>query len=1160
MEEVFALSLRLILGRAGSGKSTLIYREISELVTEDPLGAPLWLLVPEQATSQAEGNLATSGSVPGLARARVVSFQRLAYQLLHEVAGAALVQVGEIGRHMIIRRVVEQHKQELHTFYRSANQPGFIAELADLINELKSCRILPQDLVDVMAEQADKLSPTLQNKLHDLALLTSHLSEQYSDVYLDTADCLNLLAANLAKSPTLAGNPVWLDGFNGFTPQEYAVIGEMMQVCPQVTVSLTLPPDLLGRRIQDDDVFYGPWETANKLRQLAHAVGVKTEPVLVAAEKNLRSPNNPALQYLEANYFNRLAEPFAATTPELQLVAAGNRRAEVEAAASEIRRLCREESYRYRDISITIRSFTDYDYLLSTVLTDYDIPHFLDKKRSLDHHPLLELLNSALETVLENFPYEPVFRCLKTDLFPLERDVVDILENYVLASGIRGSNRWLGEEPWIPYPGQGTDAADEHEAATIINEARCRIATYLGELAEALKTGETAGDYTIALYNFLVALDIENSLIDWAEEAAERGQLEDASLHTQAWSAVIKLLDELVAGLGKEKIPLAEYARILTSGLAAIELGLIPPELDQVVVTSLGRSRHPEVKAALVLGITEGVLPARATVGGIFTDNERQILATCDLELGVSGERRLFNEQLLIYTALTRSSQQLWLSYPMANEEGACLLPSSVVKRVQFMFPQLRITEHPVTPDALTGTAVFPYLAHPQPALQHLAVRLREAALGRPPAPVWWDVYSHLLAKAASRPALMRVLDSFHKRNSESNLASGVVKRLYGSTLRASVSRIERFNACPFAFFSAYGLRLQERPIYRLAALDLGNFFHDAMDRFVFELEQRKLDWGQLTDSQYDELTGQIVAELSPDLQNHILDSSSRLRHIAKKLEGTLGRSARILGKHASRGKFRPLGVELSFGPEGEVPGLAFTLADGTRMELAGRIDRLDLATADSGQAYLRVIDYKSGSSKLTPLEVYYGIKMQLLTYLHVAEKCATDLLPPATTGAGALYFRIFDPLQNTDQPLPEQAAADLSLASYRMQGFLLNEPEAIALMDAGLQGRSQLIPITINANGSPRRSDNVLTDEELELLRQHLETLFIDAGSAIMDGEIGITPYRLEKETACRFCPYRAVCQFDAMLPENSYRWLPKLSREEVMQELEQPHGGDPK
>ncbi len=1151
------MSLRLILGRAGSGKSTFIYKEINDLVTGSPGGYPLWLLVPEQATSQAERSLATSGSVPGLMRARVVSFQRLAYQMLHEVAGAALVQVGELGRQMIIRRVVEQHKHELRTFYRSAQQPGFTGKLAELVSELKSCQVTPEDLANVLIEHEQRLTPTLHNKLHDLTLLCSELAEQYSDTYLDAGDCLNLLATNLTKSPSLAGNPVWLDGFSGFTPQEYAVLEQMLLHCPQVSISLTLPSALLGQRVRDDEVFYSPWETANKLLMLAKDLGVAVEPVVVA-EQNVRSQANAALQYLEANYFNRFAEPFPDEPDKLHIVATGNRRAEVEAAASEIMRLCREKGYRYRDISITLRDFTDYDYLLTTVLTDFGIPHFLDKKRAVDHHPALELVRSALETVLDNFPYEPVFRCLKTDLFPLERDSVDILENYVLATGMRGSNRWLEAKDWLPYPAQGSDAASLGEINARINATRHEVAKYLGELTTDLKAGTTARDFTVALYRFLDKLQVESTLLGWAELAAGKGELEAASLHTQVWASLVALFDELVAGLGNEELPLAEFSRILESGLEAMELGLIPPELDQVIITSLGRSRNPEVKVALVLGINEGVLPARAMPEGLFTDHERQMLASCDLELGLSTERRLFNEQFLIYTALTRPSQYLWLSYPLANEEGASLLPSSVIKRVKALFPRLIVEEHPLTPDNLTGEAVLPYLTHPSQALQNLAVKLREATLGRPPAPIWWDLYSYLLLNSGLRPLLLRVIASLSRRNSEARLSGEAVRRLYGKTLRASISRIERYNACPFAFFSSYGLRLQERPVYQLAALDLGNFFHDAMDRFVMELEQRKLDWGQLTDQQYSELTQGIVEELGPQLQNHILDSSSRLRHIAKKLGRTVERSARILGRHASRGKFRPIGVELAFGPGGQIPGLSFTLADGTRMELAGRIDRLDVATADNDQPYLRVIDYKSGSSRLTPLEVYYGLKLQLLTYLHVAEKCAASLLPPETTAAGALYFRIFDPLQTTDQPLGDTAATALSLESYRMQGFLLNDPQAIELMDAELKGRSQLIPVTINADGSLRSSDNVWDKDELDRLRQHIEAKFIAAGEEIMAGNIEIAPYRLDKETACRFCPYTAVCQFDALLPENNYRWLPKLPRAEIMSRLEQQNGGD--
>lgn len=1152
------MGLRLILGRAGSGKSSRIYQEVSAEVLADPQGPPLWLLVPEQATSQAERNLAAAGPVPGLLRARVVSFQRLAYQLLHEVAGAALVQVGELGRQMIIRRVIEQQKPELRTFHRAAGQPGFTHKLAQLISELKSCRVTPDDLANLLAEPTHQLSPTLQNKLHDLHLLYRQLVEQYGSTYLDTNDCLNLLAANLHESSSLAKRPIWLDGFSGFTEQEYAVIEQLLVACPQVSISLTLPPDRLARRLRDDDVFFSPWRTAQELRRRATELGIACEPVLVASDGNLRAQGQTALQYLEANYFDRLQPPMPEPPAGLQLVAASNRRAEVEAAAGEIIRLCRTEGYRYRDISITLRDFANYDYLLTTILTDYGIPHFLDQKRPVDQHPALELVRSALETVLENFLYEPVFRCLKTDLFPIDRDAVDRLENYVLASGIRGSNRWLAEADWLPLAGVGDDDQPQEatESPQQLNAARRIVAGCLGSLQRELQAGQTVRDYATALYRFLAELQVGEQLLGWAEQAAADGHLESASLHAQVWAALVGLLDELVAGLGQSALPLNEFARIVDSGLETIELGLIPPELDQVVITSLGRSRHPEVKAALVLGVSEGVLPARVPADGLFTEYERQALAACQLELGPSPERRLFDEQYLIYSALTRPSQHLWLSYPLADEEGATLLPSSVIKRVRELFPQLPVQLHPLTPEGLADQAVLPYLAHPLPALRLLAAELREATLGRPVAPVWWDVYSHLLLSAGQRPRLLRLLGHREHRNSESNLSRSLVRRLYGHTLRASVSRIERYNACPFAFFATYGLRLAERAVYRLAAPDLGSFFHAAMDRFVGELRQRNLNWSELSDQQYRELSQSIVDQLSPELQNHILDSSSRLRHIARKLQRTVERSARVLGRHASRGKFQPVAVELAFGQGGQIPGLSFTLADGTHIELAGRIDRLDLATATDGQTYLRVIDYKSGSSRLTPLEVYYGLKLQLLTYLHVAETCAAELLPAGTAAAGALYFRIHDPLQTSDLPPDAATAEQLGLDAYRMQGLLLNDPSAVALMDDTPQGRSSLVPVTINNDGSLRQSDQIWNREELERMRQHLESHFIAAGAGISSGDIAIAPYRLDKETACRFCAYAAVCQFDPLLPENGYRWLPKLPREEIMQRL-QPSGG---
>jgi len=1147
------LGLRFILGRAGTGKTHTCLESMRSLLRENPDGGHLIFLVPEQATFQMEYDLAVTPGLGGLMRAHVVSFRRLAWRVLQEVGGAAREAIGDRGKQMVIRHLLENRKHELEILGRAAEQPGFVDRLACQLSELKAYRVIPARLDWARASLRPGAGHAdLAKKLHDLSVLASDLNEYLAGRFTDPDDYLNLLAARLRQSSFVSGARVWVDGFAGFTPQEYDVLAGMLTVAAEVNVALCL-----GNSSSRDEIelFYSVAETRGRLEAVAAANGVVIlPPVILDHGVPFRFAGRPALAHLEENFFARPGRAFTGTPDGIKLVAAANRRAEVEGAAREITRLCRDEGYRWREISVVLRDPEPYRELITTVFTDFRIPHFMDSKRPVMHHPLVDLIRSALEVVAGDWAYEAVFRYLKTDLVPVSRTDVDRLENYVLAHGIRGS-KWYADTPWHyrrQYTlGENTGTASQESAAlAAINRARFTAVRELLGFYRSIKGRRhpVVRDLCQAVFTLLNNLGVAGQLDEWSRRA-EQGGCPETGEHTRVYSEVIELLDELVTALGDEQLELSAFARILASGLEIIRVGLVPSGLDQVLVGSLDRSRNPNVRAVFVLGVTDGALPARPSDNRLFHDRERQVLTQVGVELAPDGRRQLFDEQFLVYVALTRPSELLWLSYPRVDAEGSAMAPSTVITRIKTLFPCLGEIECALEPGADSQNPID-FLCHPGRAVSYLAAQLRQARAGAGIHPVWWDVYSFFLEDERSRFRCRQVVGALFYTNQETAIHTCHSQQLFGSPLRASVSRLEKFQSCPFSHFLYHGLRLRERELYRLEAPDLGQLFHAALKLFAERLIAEGLDWGEADPDTCRRIAAEVVSELAPQLQNEILLSSARYRHLTGKLRRTVERAVLVLAEHARRSRFRPVGLELGFGLGAELPPMRISLDNGSSMELSGRIDRVDLAHTASGR-YVRVIDYKSGQEDLKLTDIYHGLKLQLLSYLEVALAYADALYPGKASPAGVLYFPVRDPVIPADGPLPGDEVETRVFKALKMKGLILADVEVVKMMDSSLEGSSNLIPVGLTKAGGFHRYSSVATAEQFELLREHLHRTLAGLGGRINAGEVEIRPSRKGGQGACQYCGFHSVCRFDLLIDGNDYRILRSLPAAEVWSRL---------
>ncbi|WP_424766710.1 helicase-exonuclease AddAB subunit AddB [Paenibacillus sp. sgz302251] len=1169
------MSLRFVIGRSGTGKTTFCLNEMREQLREQPDGAPLVMLVPEQATFQTEYALLQQGGLLGTIRAQALSFHRLAFRVMQETGGTALVPIGDTGKHMLLYKIVHRLGQQLELFQSGAEQPGFIDRLAELITEWKRYGIDSELLQEKLgAADADTAhSKLLKRKLHDLQLIYSQMEQELAGLYIDAEDYLRYLQNGFALAPAMQGAQFWVDGFYGFTPAEFEALGALMASAAQVTVTLTLNrPYEPGELPHELDLFHPTAETYNKLIELAamHDVTVLT-PIVLDHKQPVRFQDSPMLAHLEKHFNDRipmLLPDQKLLEPEhprcgVSLHAAANRRAEVESVARDIIRRAQTEKLRWRDVAVMVRNAEDYTDYIALVFHDYGIPYFVDQKEKAVHHPLVEFIRSALETVLFGWRYDAVFRCVKTEmLFPMDdslpREWFDKLENYALAAGIDGW-KWLEKNRWRPLVSVSLD--DDSDIETVISEkaqlefdivlaAGEAVVPPLQRFGEALKKADNVQAMCEALYRLLDESDSADRLERWSRQDIAAGNTQRARSHRQLWDSVMQLLDQLVELAGKQTVSPELFAGMVEAGLDSLKLAAVPPALDQVLIGSIDRTRSGHIQVCYVLGANDGVMPMRVKEDGILTEPERERLAEDGLVMAPGVRRRLLDERFMIYNALTTPSRHLWISWAQADEEGKSLLPSEVVRQLRQLFPGISVRS--VAAEPTPGLPVLDqrmFIARPARTLSYLIAAIRNWRQGAAIAPFWWDLYNWYAVRPEWQHKLQILTGSLTYVNQEYALSKDTARRLYGDRLQVSVSRMERFVSCPFQHFAIHGLKLRERKLYRLEAPDVGQLFHAALSRLTVDLGPK---WGQMAAAELKEAAAKTVDELTPKLQAQILLSSSRFQYIARKLKEIIGQAVLMLGEHARRAEFHPVGTEVDFGPGGSLPALLIQLEDGGLMEIIGRIDRVDAAETEQG-LLLRVLDYKSSLTQLKLEDVVYGLSLQMLTYLDVLVTHASDWLGKPASPAGVLYFHVHNPLLALTNGISSSEVKGKLLKRFKMRGLITADTDTVRLMDDELEtGYSELLPVALKRDGSFYSSSSVVTNEQWDTLRHSVRKTIARIGSGIQAGEVSIEPYRMGTKSPCQYCDYKAVCQFDTQFDGNAYRKLSKPSIDDIWQQLE--------
>ena len=1127
------MSLQLFLGSAGSGKSYQLYREVIEESKRNPQTNYL-VLVPEQFTLQTQKDIVTMHPEHGVMNVDILSFLRFAYRIFDEIGGYDSPILEDTGKSMVLRKVVAEKRKELILFSTNVRKPGFIGELKSVLSELYQYNVQPEDF-DKMFEISRK-KPVLQAKLKDLLTIYNGFQDFMKERYITAEELLVVLNNAIDRSEWIKGTVICLDGFTGFTPCQYQILRKMLRYAKKVMITLTIDPtEELGGMVEEHQLFGLSKKTIHKLHQLAEEENVPIEkPVFAEHRSGKRIPyrflESEALASLEHNLFRFPYQPFYQEQEDIELHTARGMKEEIDFVTREIKRLVREEGYRYHDIAVVSGNVEEYGRIAKRSFAQAGIPLFVDYKKDILNNPFVELLRSAVTIVSEDFSYEGVFRFLRTGLTDVSEEEIDRLENYILATGIRGFRRW--SEPF-------TRSYRSREPLNLeqLNKTREQLILMVGPLYQILRDREaTLRDYTTALYELGVRIRAEQKLEEYRKHFAEEHHHLIAKEYEQVYSIIMELYDQMVLLIGMEKCSLKEFEEILDTGFVEVKVGLIPPGVDEVVVGDTERTRLKDIKALFFVGVNEGIIPKAISSGGIFSDIERELLINNEIELAPTKRQQAFTEQFYIYLNMTKPKNKLYITYHKVNDEGKTVGPSFLIGKLKQLFPGLSVTDE----DDFTEDAKH---ILKDEGLSYLAQGLRNYHQ-KETTELWKELFLYYRSREEKEHILQKLLQGAFYINQENGISKEAAKLLYGMELRGSVTRLERYAGCAFAHFCSYGLSLEERREYKLAIPDIGNIFHNAIDYFSKRLDGAEYNWHTIPDDVREEWATQSVQKAVEDYENTILRSNKRNEYLITRMERITVRTLWALCNQIKQGAFEPAGYEMPFY---HVPDMSLTLS--------GRIDRLDLYE-DEDRVFVRVIDYKSGNTFFDIGSIYYGLQQQLSVYLSAAMDYLAKRFPSKEiVPSGIFYYHIDDPIVAKS----EQVEEDI-YRSLRMNGLVNSDSKIVALMDSKLEGpdktlrpslKSEIVPIETNKEGELAKRSQVASKKQIKALVNYVNRKLVEDSKLILSGDTRLNPYRTEKQTACAYCEYRSACGFDSRLPGHAYRNLAKKSPEEIKAEI---------
>ncbi len=1128
--------MQFLMGKMVESKSKWVYEKIHAMINENLDGEHV-LIVPEQYTVQAEKDFIEIIGCKGIINPEIISFNRLAHRVFQETGGRTRILIDDLGKHMLVKKILIDLEADLMLFSGLAREPGMIDRIVESITEFKQYEVSPEDLChQVSMIEDDQL---LKDKLNDLIQVYRRFETSLDKNYVDQEDQFLALIEQIKTSCYINRKTFWIDGFYSFTPQMLSVIKEIALHAKGINVTAYGAGDWLKTNENILTV------QINQLMTDLSNDGVNC--LVIDVDAYFESDCDPSIHHLSDNFTKLPIEPWTGGTDAIQMFSANNDDAEIEQVSSKILELVQEKGYRFNEISVLCANLEDRQDSIKRFFSLQKIPFFMDVRRKQIEHPLTHLVPFALDVIIRKFSNQSMMRYLKTGFSGLEIQEVEVLENEVIARGIKGM-AWKREFTF------NADMSKQKE----INQLRQRVSKPLIFLEKSLENASNVHEMTIAVYEWLKMTKVANVLAYEIEMYMDRDDVETASMLGQLWDKINALMDQLVDLMGDTSISLMDYQNIWKTGLNSIEIGIIPPTNDQVMIGTPERSRQSGIKALFLMGINDGVLPAVPSDTGALKLYEKEWLQKQGCVVGTIGELRIAQENLMVQLALGRPKERLWLSYSLATVESEIRRPSTMIDRIKLIIPQIQsmseLRQSRAQEIQLLRSSRHSYLL--------LASKLREVGDGKEIFSHWSTLYKWYANQEEWDTAVLDLMSALFYQNQPEKLDSHRSKALFGKPYTGSVSRLEQYNRCPFAHYVRYGLMPVKRKELEISSPDIGSALHEMMDLFGKKIVEEEVKLFEASDTEIQLISQDIATEVMETFNDKIFNSNARFRYQGIRIKRIGCRAINTMVYQLRKSGFLPFQHELSFGlSEEDHCKQPFMIYDehNDPVYLEGRIDRID-KWEDEAHLYYRVIDYKSGRKEFSLSDIVSGLQLQLVVYLMAAleQRDPESLKKPIKPG-GLYYFYLDDPLVEL-QSNNEADARKKALESLKLNGITLNNTKIISEMDQLMVSDSDTIPVGFTKAGNFKKNSKILAESDFDTLQKYTQIKIIETAKEILGGSMRIDPVKVKQWKACDYCDYLRICQFDQQISNNHYNKIEPLNDEESLKKMTKAllKGGD--
>lgn len=1147
--------LNIFYGRENLDKEKFIY---------DNIGGRALLVVPDQFTLEAERELIAHSGAKALMDVEVLSLSRLGYRLLEELGGSKRTFIDKYGRHMILSSIAAEEREKLQVFKGLEEKNSFIELVNNFISEMKQFNCGADELAEIARSVSD--GSYTQRKLEDLYLLYSEYEAAIRGKYTDSEDYIDLFLGKISRSELVAGNHIWIYGFDSFAPKALSVIGELMQYAADVNLVLTYDDK---REARDADLFALAETVIRNFENLAERRSIEVRKR--AIPKTYTAERADKIQFIEQELYALPARKYArggqstnpaeggaseaaadavasgeaagnadtasvaaAGTDSLTLVAAANLYNEAESAACYVLELVRDFGYRFSDIKVICNDQETRGPILKRVFKEYGIDLVSDTSKDILQSSIVQYITALMDVVVEKYRTDLMIKMLKSGFGDLTNDEITDLENYAIKYKIRGT---MWKRPFVR--GESEYGV---EALVRMNAVREKALAFMPDL-EAIFEAETCGEFISGLYGFLYEkVKLPEKIADLTVLQTEQGRPDLAEETAQIWGKVIGIFDQMSEIMGEQKFRAAAFRDLFEVGISQVEIGILPPTKDGLMMGTMQRTRTGEMKALVVVGANEGVLPNEKPGSGLFGSDEKNLFKENGIELCKVDDVRFLEERMGIYRNLSKPWERLWISYSLSDAEGGPARPSGVFTKLAGLFG-----DTPVARDALNRQSDAELVGAGPAGLRHLTEALQAACEGKPLAPHWHEALTWF--KQNKPEALEPIRAGIAFTNKQEDLGREMTAALYMGNIEStreealepspelslSPSRLERYARCPFSHFVQYGLKPEERRIFEIAPREIGDIYHECLMEMSRHLTARGIaitdpasPWMTISREECRTFVEDVIAKKSGTYREGILEAGNEEKYRGRRITDICEKVCWAVIEQVRAGEILRSSFEAPFGRGRRIPPIPVNLGEGRTAYIEGKIDRVDYLPGER----VKIIDYKTGNENFSVAEAEAGYRLQLMLYLEAS-------LERRMKPAGVFYFKISEPMVDASgAAIGPEEISDKIQKSFKLNGVIVDDPNVIRNVAGDFSGISDVVPIRINKEGliSGTGKDNLLTDEEFESLREKVREKVTDICKSLAGGGIEIHPMKTAATSACAYCRYKGICRFDTIFEGCSY------------------------